>query len=899
MSMLREFLAQLGLSQYADTFLSNGFDDMSTLMDAHDSDFKELGLKVGHRRKLLTALASLRKQETRMPDPFPLQPAQSRQTNGGYAGTNPAYSPCIGDKMQQIVELLQRCGANADGVINPAMLEGVFQKLGDNGMTDIPKMIRFLGRNSKGRVRVEDFAAWVFHSLQVEKVEEKLNESPGSSARPQALHLKDLDSGSKLASSRRVSPWHLSTEPLSPSLHAFHETVPEVHFGVYRFRSAEAAPYLARYTLEPDLLDRSNWTATSADVVAHAVMDWAVARGASMVCHITQPLRSANGTWRGSEPSRMVHALFDPDHTGKTKSILNGTYLLRGESESRKMIDITSPMWVRGDTLFIPSVFANYNNSSYADADPVIDEKTPLLRAMQAVSRSGVRLLKLLGHDCESVLPKIGLEQEFFLVTRAAYDRRPDLQQCGRTIMGAVLENCTCLYDQHSTPQRAVAESCMAEIQQECFKLGIHLRTRHRESAPNQYEFAPHFGIASAQVDENLLVMEIIEQTALKHGLVALLHEKPFEGVNGSGKHNNFSLGTDTGINLFHDEHLNKISAEAFPVVMAAVASAVYRHGDLLVSATACPGNDFRLTKGGGCEAPPSCVSVHLGDTLTTYLTDFMEGNPIQRYAPSFQDIALNVDTIDRHKVRVSGEPRNRTAPLPYAGRRFELRTPGASQNVSSVNVVLCTVIAEAFNEFSDAIASGMSARDVAVRSLKAEGLKAVYNDNNYKPEWLAEAKERGLTCVDSMVEGMQLLRSPKSIALFGKFGVMDETELEERADVLQENYAISAEIEARCMVDMVRSLVIPAARKAGEALCQQVSQLVDYIARLSDEVHALLAVDEMYDRARQAQDMRLCTMVEIRKICDEVERNVPAETWPLATYRELLLNDMFAPLSR
>lgn len=895
--MVTEFLAQLGLSQYADSFFSNGFDDMSTLIDAHDSDFKELGLKVGHRRKLLTALASLKKQETCMPEMVPQQHAQTWQTSGGYAGAYPAYSPRTGERMQHVLELFQRCGSNGDGFINPAMLEGVFQKLGHNRMTDIPKMIRFLGRNNKGRVRVEDFAAWVFHSLQVE---EKLNESPRASTRPRELpEFKRSESGSKLGWRRQVSPMAVSTEPLSPSLHAVHDTVPEVHFGVYRFRSAEAAPYLAKYSLKPDILDQDSWTLTSADVVAHAVMDWAVARGASMVCHITQPVRSANGTWRGSETTRMVHALFNPDHAGKTKSILTDTYLLRGECESRKMIDVTSPMWVRGDTLFIPSVFANYNNSSYADVDPVIDEKTPLLRAMQAVSKSGVRLLKQLGHDCESVLPKIGLEQEFFLVTRAAYDRRPDLQQCGRTIIGAVLEHGTGLYDQHSTPQRAVAETCMAEIQQECFKLGIHLRTRHRESAPNQYEFAPHFGLASAQVDENLLVMEIIEQTALKHGLVALLHEKPFDGVNGSGKHNNFSLGTDTGINLFHDEQLNKISAEAFPVVMAAVASAVYRHGDLIVSATACPGNDFRLTKGGGCEAPPSCVSVHLGDTLTAYLNDFIEGSPIKPYAPVFRDIALNIDAIDRHKVRVSSEPRNRTAPLPYACRRFELRTPGASQNVSSVNVILCSAIAESFNEFSDAIASGMSARDVAVRSLQAEGFKAVYNDNNYKPEWLEEAKERGLVCVDSMVEGMQLLRSSKSIALFGKLGVMDETELEERADVLQENYVITAEIEARCMVDMVRSLVIPSARKAGEVLSEQVSKLIDYIARLTDEIRALNDVDEMYDRAKQAQDMRLCTMVELRKICDEVERNVPAEIWPLATYRELLLNDMFSPLSR
>eukprot|EP00928_Gymnodinium_smaydae_P061286 TRINITY_DN45401_c0_g1_i1.p1 TRINITY_DN45401_c0_g1~~TRINITY_DN45401_c0_g1_i1.p1 ORF type:complete len:893 (+),score=180.53 TRINITY_DN45401_c0_g1_i1:134-2812(+) len=673
-----------------------------------------------------------------------------------------------------------------------------------------------------------------------------------------------------------------------------------VSFGTHRFRGAEAAPHLERHGLPLDLLDATpEWTLYHADAVAAAVTEWAVSRGATMVCHWTQPLRSAGASWRASQPTKVVHAMFNPAIDGRLRRILDGQYLIHGETECRKCIDVSSPIWVRGDTLFVPCVFLRYNNSSFSGMDMVLDEKTPLLRAQQAMSRAGVRLLKLLGHECQQVLPEIGLEQEFFLISRASYYRRPDLQQCGRTLIGAQLENGTNLYDTHSSPLNGAAEACMQAIQKECFKLGVHVRTRHRESAPNQYEYAPYHGLASSQVDENLQLMEIIEEVARAHGLVALLHEKPFCGVNGSGKHNNFSLISDTKVNLMNEEHCNKLCPELFPLVMAAMARAVYRHGDLMMASTACPGNDFRLTRGGGCEAPPCCMSTHFGESVTAYLQELMTSTtgPVTPYQRPMESCATGVDCIDCHMIKVSPEPRNRTAPFPYAGRRFELRTPGSSQNVSMVNTVLCAAIAESMNTFADAIEQGKTARQVTVESLKSEGHKAIYNGNCYEASWYAQAKERGLACIDSCVDRVERYRSWKAVSLFQGLNIFSEEELHERTEVIHENYVITVEIEVRCLLDMCRGLILPVARRAGLAI--EADRLTECLQRLELGLDGLADAQEFYAQARLARELRLDNMVRARRMCDDLETKLPAADWPLATYKDLLLNDFYSPGGR
>eukprot|EP00965_Chrysotila_dentata_P079718 2629586-Pleurochrysis_carterae.AAC.1 len=320
-------------------------------------------------------------------------------------------------------------------------------------------------------------------------------------------------------------------------------------------------------------------------------------------------------------------------------------------------------MWVRGDTLFVPTIFVSY----YGKA---LDEKTPLLRAMQAVSKAGVRLLKLLGHECKSVFPNIGLEQEFFLIPKSAFKKRPDLQLAGRTVMGCDAPRGQELCDHYMSPLNAAALRCMKEMQHECFKMGIPLKTRHREVAPNQYECAPFFGLATAQIDENLVVMELMEEIADKHNLVCLLAEKPFKGINGSGKHNNFSLGTESGLNLFNGPQLQKVAGnnDAFPVIMAAVVKAVHAHGDLMRMSIVVPGNDFRL---GAMEAPPAIVSTYLGESLTTHLEEYKKGNVLS-YEPIKRKVELGVESVAAFTV--PAEDRNRTSPFPYGGHRFEFR---------------------------------------------------------------------------------------------------------------------------------------------------------------------------------------------------------------------------------
>ena len=417
-----------------------------------------------------------------------------------------------------------------------------------------------------------------------------------------------------------------------------------------------AAPFLAAQGLSPDVLDDPMWTHKHADKVAEAVLEWCKSKGATMATHLFQPLGSA-GVRRG-QTGQVHNAMFNFGKNGKLEWAFDGGNLLKGETDGSSYmnggmrathtaggytaLDPSSPMFIRNDTLYIPTVFVSF----YGKA---LDEKTPLLRSMEAVSKAGCRLLKLLGHEAKSVLPMIGLEQEFFLVPRDAYSKRPDLQLAGRTVMGADPARGQELCDHYMAPLNPIALACMKEMQHECFKMGIPLNTRHREVAPNQYECAPYFGIASAQIDENLMVMELMEEIAAKHGLACLLAEKPFKGINGSGKHNNFSLSTDAGINLFNGPQLTKTTgkSDTFPVVMSAVVQAVNEYADLMRMAIAAPGNDFRL---GAMEAPPAIISTYLGEALTNFLE---EVRPISLHfmAPPPSPVGILPPSLSRARV--------------------------------------------------------------------------------------------------------------------------------------------------------------------------------------------------------------------------------------------------------
>lgn len=496
-------------------------------------------------------------------------------------------------------------------------------------------------------------------------------------------------------------------------------------------------------------------------------------------------------------------------------------------------------------------------------------------------------MLKHVGLSVDSVAPNIGLEQEFFLVPRAAYYKRPDLQLTGRTVMGNNAPRDQEMCDHYMGPPNPVALACMQEIQHECMLMGIPLRTRHREVAPNQYEFAPHFGLATTQIDQNLMVMQIAEEVAARHGLACLNQEKPFSGINGSGKHNNFSLGTNTGLNLLHPGQLKEASGSpmAFIALMSCIVSAVDKHGDLMRCAIASPGNDFRL---GACEAPPAIMSMYLGEDMSAYLKDFIASKKATEYVPKTASVDLGLDLIA--PFTVPAEDRNRTSPFPYGGHRFEFRAVGSSQNVSLVNTVLCTIVAEACGAFADKVAAGATPEAVAAEMLESHW-KVVFNGDNYDEANQEMLTKSGVWRIDSGVEAMNALNAPKNKALFDKMNVLSPAECEARANVLFDHYTGVVDVEARTMVDMIVQYVLPSAVNAqlSPAIIKGLKESAEAVKVGLAGVHA--ASDE-HAKAQAARVLRLETMEAARAFCDEAESQTPADLWNLGTYKDLLFLD-------
>jgi len=661
-------------------------------------------------------------------------------------------------------------------------------------------------------------------------------------------------------------------------------------YGTHVFTGDLADTYLAKQGLKAGTLKDPSWTRTSSDAVARAIMDWAGDHGASVYTHWFQPLGASNV--RHGMTGQVHNAFFSFGSDGKPIFEFKGKELLKGETDGSSyanggmrathtaggytVLDPSSPVFLRGDTVYVPTVFVSF----YGDA---LDEKAPLLRAMQAVSREGARICKHFGLDVKTVQPNIGLEQEFFLVPRDAFYKRPDLQLTGRTIMGKQAPRGQEMCDHYMAPPNQLAFECMKEMQDECFKLGIPLRTRHREVAPAQYEFAPLFGIATTQIDQNIMAMQIMQEVAAKHDMACLMEEKPFAGINGSGKHNNFSLGTDTGINLLNAEQVtDACGPELFGSLMACIVRAVNVHGDLMRMAIASPGNDFRL---GAMEAPPAIVSTYLGDELTSYLEKFRADGVFKVYKPATTMCDLGIESIAPFPR--PAEDRNRTSPFPYGGHRFEFRAVGSSQNVSMVNTVLCTIFAESFAMMSDAIEKGAKPADVAKKMLD-ENWQVIFNGNGYDPAWVEEAGKRGIWRIDSGVESMKVLSSPKNIDLFSGMSVLSEKESLARTTVMYEHYAGSVELEALTMVDMINQHVIPSAKAAN----MSTAELEAVCAKVSKGVAGIHATEGEYEKATLARVLRLETMEEARTVCDKIEETVPANLWTLATYKELLFLD-------
>jgi glutamine synthetase len=670
-------------------------------------------------------------------------------------------------------------------------------------------------------------------------------------------------------------------------------------YGRAVFRGAVAAEYLQRYGVSPKVMSSPEWTGDEdlANNIASAMRDWAIDLGATSYAHWFQPM-GAGGVRHGQAACVQTSMLsFAPDGTASWE--FDADDLLTGETDGSSYpnggmrathtaggylaVDPISPPFVLGDVMFIPAAFIAYTGQA-------LDEKTPLHRSCEALSREGSRLLSLMGVTATGLVANIGLEQEIFLVPRDAYYTRPDLQFVGRTLLGKAPARGQEMSDHYMAPltSSTAALQCMQAIQEECFKLGIPLKTRHREVAPNQYEFAPLYGDCRVQTDQNLLVMQIIEETAAKCGLAALLHENPFAGVNGSGKHDNWSFATNEGLQLLNPKQVLKMTGneDLFPVVMAAVVRGVDMYGDLMRLAIASPGNDFRL---GAMEAPPAVMSTYLGESLTEYLEKYAAGEEVGGYAPAKAELPFGVKSL--HPMQIPAEDRNRTSPFPYGGNRFEFRAAGSSQNVSMINTVLNTMTAEGMKVIADRVEAGEEPRAVAQELLKKH-MKCVFNGDGYDPTWPDKAVEQGIWRIDTGVDAIAELTSDKNIELFESMGVLSAEECEARKQVMLEHYTGLVEMEVLCLKDMILQHVLPACNASNSCDKETSERLASAANMLVEKALELEEAPDVQTAAKLAHALRFGSMEHVRTLCDETENSVKNELWTLATYKELLFLD-------
>ncbi|HET7598713.1 MAG TPA: glutamine synthetase III [Gemmatimonadales bacterium] len=656
-----------------------------------------------------------------------------------------------------------------------------------------------------------------------------------------------------------------------------------------------------------------------AGVVAATMKDWAIENGATHFTHWFQPLTGLTAEKHDS--------LISPDGQGGVIFNFSGSDLVQGEPDASSFPsgglratfeargytawDATSPAFLmRNDgvvTLVIPTAFVSWTGEA-------LDTKIPLLRSMDALSKQAMRILRIFGTDqgISRVFTTVGPEQEYFLVDRNLYFRRPDLVTCERTVFGARPPKGQQLEDHYfgSIPPRALG--FMGEVERELYRLGVPVKTRHNEVAPGQYEIAPLFEASHIASDHQMLMMETLKRVALRHGLVAILHEKPFAGVNGSGKHNNWSMATDTGVNLLDpqdDTHTNM----QFLVFLTAVIRAVDLHADLLRSSIASAANDHRL---GANEAPPAIISIFLGNMLTDILAQIENGQPKRTLRGGTLDLgARTLPQLPRH----SGD-RNRTSPFAFTGNKFEFRAVGSSQSIAWPNTVLNTIVAESLDYMATELertgAGKSEARlQASVLALLKRTLKqhkrVIFDGDNYSAEWHAEATRRGLPILQDSVDAFPVLSSRKNVELFRRYGVLSKTEVESRTHIAIEKYVKQLGIEAETMVSIARTQILPAALLHQERVARAVSATEAAGVRAPDAqaalkefvglVGELRAATADLERAaghhdddpfRHAQHIKASVkpaMARLRTVVDALETLVSADLWPLPTYRELL----------
>ena len=632
--------------------------------------------------------------------------------------------------------------------------------------------------------------------------------------------------------------------------------------------------------------------------VAHGMKKWALDRGATHFTHWFQPLTGSTAEKHDSflepEGDKAILAFSgknlivgEPDASSFPSGGLRSTFEARGYTAW----DPTSPAFIKrhgnGATLCIPTAFCSYTGEA-------LDKKTPLLRSIQALQKSADRLMGLFGVAQQKVTVTLGAEQEYFLVDKRFYLQRPDLYQAGRTLFGAAPAKHQQMEDHYfgSIPSRIL--NFMNDVEKELWKLGIPAKTRHNEVAPAQFELAPMFEEVNLACDHNMQIMEVLRQVADRHGLVCLLHEKPFAGINGSGKHNNWSVnyGKTNLLNPGKDPHQNAI----FLTTLCAVIYAVDTHADLLRMAVASAGNDHRL---GANEAPPAIISMYLGDQLADVIDQLEKGDP----KSSKQAGALKLGSDTLPPLPRDATDRNRTSPFAFTGNKFEFRAPGSSQSCSEPNVILNTIVAEAFDIIADKLASVPADKfheelQKLLQKIVKEHKRVIFNGNGYTDEWVEEAAKRGLPNIRTTMEALQALTKKENVALFEKYGVFNKRELDSRYEVNMEDYHKKIHIEGEIARDMAKDIILPqaieaysTALKANEmALNQGLPALDSYAKPLGEGIKKLLSAIEVMEKALAGKHEDILNgMLDLRLVVDALEKVVPDEKWPLPKYREML----------
>ena len=647
--------------------------------------------------------------------------------------------------------------------------------------------------------------------------------------------------------------------------------------------------------LKSTMREGSTIDSNIADEVASAMKDWAIEKGATHFTHWFQPLTGITAEKHDSfiaptDDDRIIMEFSgkelikgEPDASSFPSGGLRATFEARGYTAW----DPSSYAFVKDKTLCIPTAFCSYCGDA-------LDKKTPLLRSMDAINKQALRIVRLFGYkDVKRVNTTVGPEQEYFLVDKKMYDLRPDLIFCGRTLIGTMPPKGQEMDDHYFGVIKPRVAAFMRDLDNELWKLGVLAKTEHNEVAPAQHELAPIFTTSNIAADHNQLTMELMKKTAERHGLVCLLHEKPFDGVNGSGKHNNWSISTDTGINMLSPGK-NPSENKLFLLTLSAVITAVDKHQDLLRISVATAGNDHRL---GANEAPPAIISIFLGDELTDILESVEKGT----HHDNAERVKMSIGSDIIPYIRKDNTDRNRTSPFAFTGNKFEFRMLGSASSISDTNVIMNTMIADVFSQFADRLEKAADF-DSEVTAIIRESIikhkRIIFNGDGYSEDWQAEAQKRGLLNLPSTVDAVPRLSSDENIALFERHKVLSRAEITSRVDILLENYSKTVHIEALTMIDMMNRDVIPAITAYTDRLCKtvydkkRISESIDssvekeLISRLSaanTEIYHLTAdlkmavskaekIDDMTEKARFYHDSVIRLMEDIRCYADSAE---------------------------